>query len=95
MKNPYQILEKPVLSEKSLGLGERETEKQYIFKVHIMANKKEIKRAVEEAFGVHVKNVNTMRIKGKPKRVRAQPGRRSNWKKACVTLREGDTINLI
>ena len=48
MKNPYQILEKPVLSEKSLALGEKSEPKQYVFKVHIKANKKEIKKAVEE-----------------------------------------------
>ena len=69
MKNPYTILVKPVLSEKSLGLSDREKGKQYIFQFHIKANKKEIKKAVEEAFGVHVINVNTARLKGKPKGV--------------------------
>lgn len=95
MKNPYEILEKPVLSEKSLGLGEKEGARQYVFKVHIRANKKEIKRAVEEAFGVHVTQVNTLRLKGKPRRVRIQQGYRSDTKKAFVTLREGEVINLI
>jgi large subunit ribosomal protein L23 len=95
MKNPYEILEKPVLSEKSLALGERDQDKQYVFKVHIKANKKEIKKAVEEAFSVHVARVNTTRVQGKPRRVRYQPGFRSDWKKAYITLKEGETINLI
>jgi len=95
MKNPYEILEKPVLSEKSIALSEQNEPKQYVFKVHVDANKKEIKRAVEQAFGVHVKRVNTMRIKGKPRRVRIQAGRRSETKKAFVVLQEGESINLI
>jgi len=95
MKNPYQILEKPVLSEKSIALGEREQVKQYVFKVYIKANKKEIKKAVEEAFRVHVTNVNTTHVKGKPKKVRYQQGWRSNWKKAYITLKEGESITLI
>ncbi len=95
MKSPYQILEKPVLSEKSLTLSEKSEPKQYLFKVHIKANKKEIKRAVEEAFGVHVVRVNTMRLKGKPKRVRQQPGRQAIWKKAFITLKSGENIDLI
>ena len=95
MKNPYTILVKPVLSEKSLALSDREKVKQYVFQVHIKANKKEIKRAVEEAFSVHVTNVNTTTSKGKPKRVRVRAGHRSDWKKAFVTLKEGESINLI
>jgi large subunit ribosomal protein L23 len=96
MKNPYQILEKPILSEKSIRLSEREKAKQYVFKVGIKANKKEIKRAVEEAFGVHVSKIMTTHVKGKPKRLRSsQYGHRSEWKKAYVVLKEGETINLI
>jgi len=95
MRNPFEILEKPVLSEKSIGLGEQEKVKKYVFKVHIRANKKEIKSAVEEAFKVHVTQINTTRVKGKPKKVRYQPGWRSEWKKAYVTLKEGESINLI
>ncbi len=95
MKNPFEILEKPVLSEKSLALGEREEARQYVFKVHINANKKEIKKAVEEAFRVHVTQVNTTHVQGKPRRVRYQPGFRAEWKKAYVTLKQGETITLI
>ena len=95
MKNPYTILDRPILSEKSLMLSEGEGPKQYIFKVNINANKKEIKKAVEEAFGVHVEKVNTIRMKGKPKRVRIKLGYRPDWKKAIVTLSEGESISLI
>lgn len=96
MKNPYEILEKPILSEKSIRLSELEKAKQYVFKVHIKANKKEIKRAVEEAFGVHVTKVATTHVKGKPRRLRSsQYGHRSEWKKAYIVLREGEAINLI
>ena len=95
MKSPYVILEKPVLSERSLNFSEKPSEKQYVFKVDIKANKKEIKKAVEEAFEVKVKRVNTMRLKGKPRRVRIKAGKRADWKKAFVTLQETDEINLI
>lgn len=95
MKNPYLILEKPVLSERSIAMSEKEGEKQYVFKVDIKANKKEIKKAVEQAFSVHVVRVNTILMKGKPKRVRYQKGWRSDWKKAFVRLKTGESINLI
>lgn len=95
MKNPYVIIEKPILSERSLAKTEKEAQKQYEFKVGVKANKKEIKKAVEDAFKVHVISVNTIRVKGKPKRVRYQQGWRSDWKKAFVKLQEGETINLI
>ncbi|MBN1903238.1 50S ribosomal protein L23 [Candidatus Sumerlaeota bacterium] len=96
MKNPYTILEKPILSEKSIRLSEQEKIRQYVFKVDLKANKKEIKKAVEDAFGVHVSKVTTMHVKGKPRRLRSsQFGFRSEWKKAYVVLKEGETINLI
>lgn len=95
MKNPYLILEKPILSERSLTMSEKEGERQYVFKVDVRANKKEIKKAVEQAFNVHVVSVNTMRMKGKPKRVRYQKGWRSDGKKAFVKLKTGESINLI
>jgi len=95
MKNPYLILEKPVLSERSIAMSEKEGEKQYVFKVGVKANKKEIKKAVEQAFNVHVVSVNTTLMKGKPKRVRYQKGWRSDWKKAFVRLKTGESINLI
>ena len=95
MKNPYDIIVKPVLSEKSLLLSDDSAEqKQYVFKVHIKANKKEVKKAIEQAFGVHVTRVNALRMKGKPKRVRMALGFRPDWKKVFVTLKQGETIDL-
>lgn len=93
MKDPYEILVKPVITEKATLLQER-AEPQYTFQVAVDANKAEIKKAVETAFRVRVKNVNTVRMKGKLKRVRIQPGRRPNWKKAVVTLYKGEQIEL-
>ena len=67
----------------------------YTFRVPVDANKIEIRQAVEKLFDVHVKNVNTLRVKGKWRlRVRSI-GRTSNWKKALVVLAEGETIDII
>lgn len=92
MKDPYEILVKPVITEKATNLQTRR-EPQYTFRVHIDSNKREIKQAVEKAFNVHVADVNTIRLKGKLKRV-PRVGRTTNWKKAIVTLREGESIEL-
>ena len=62
--------------------------KRYTFKVDTRANKSEIKKAVETIFGVKVKQVNTMNITGKKKRMGANVGKRPDWKKAIVTLTE-------
>ena len=93
MKDPYQILVKPVITEKATLLQERAIP-QYTFRVAITANKREIKKAIETAFRVRVKSVNTIRMKGKVKRVRVQEGRRPNWKKALVTLHKGEQLDL-
>lgn len=95
-KHPYQILIGPLLTEKATD-GQTETERKYSFKVAVDANKVQIRQAVETAFGVRVRNVNTIVNKGKPKRMgmSRQMGKRSDWKKAVVTLAEGDSINLI
>ena len=94
MRDPYQILIQPLLTEKGMLLSTRE-EPQYSFKVAIASNKLEIKKAVESAFNVKVKKVATIRMKGKYKRVRQVLGKRSDWKKAIVTLRKGFTIELL
>jgi large subunit ribosomal protein L23 len=94
MKNPWSIIIRPVITERSTNLSERE-EPQYAFRVNINANKREIRRAIEQCFNVKVKQVNTQRIKGKLKRVRFQEGKRPDWKKAIVTLQKGDHIDLI
>ena len=94
MKNPWSIINRPVITERSTHLSERD-EAQYAFRVNINSNKREIKKAVEQCFNVKVVHINTQRIKGKRKRVRFQEGKRSDWKKAIVTLQKGDRIDLI
>ena len=84
MKNAYDIIKKPVLTEKSYM---EMANKKFTFEVAINANKTEIKAAVEEIFGVKVAKVNTVRMQGKMKRTGAYPaGRRAEYKKAVVTL---------
>ena len=84
MKNPHDIILRPVLTEKAYdGI----VDKKYVFEVAIDANKAEIKAAVEQIFEVKVAKVNTVRMQGKVKRTGAYPaGRRSAFKKAIVTL---------
>lgn len=94
-KHPYEILVGPLLTEKSTD-GQTLKEPKYSFKVAIGANKIEIRKAIERAFQVRVVSVNTIVAKGKRKRLRTSKlGRRPDWKKAIVTLAEGDSINLI
>ena len=84
MKNVYDIIRRPVITEQSM---ENVADKKYVFEVDINANKTEIKAAVEAVFGVKVAKVNTVRMQGKVKRTGAYPaGRRSAYKKAIVTL---------
>ena len=86
MKSPYDIIIRPVLSEKSYdGMAG----KKYAFEVAIGANKTEIKKAVETIFGVKVETVNTLRTEGKMKRQGRTQGRRPERKKAYVKLTEG------
>ncbi len=89
-RKPYEIIIKPVITEKSNRI--MEDEKKYTFEVALDASKGEIKHAIEELFGVKVKKVNTMIVKPKKKRVIGkfrQYGTTKKWKKAIVTL-EGD-----
>lgn len=81
----YDIIIKPVVTERSM---ENMESKRYTFKVDTRANKSEIKKAIETIFGVKVKQVNTMNITGKKKRMGANVGKRPDWKKAIVTLTE-------
>ena len=87
----YQIIVKPIVTEKS-SLGTEYN--QVTFKVDNNSTKKEIKVAVEKIFKVKVKKVNTSNVKGKLKSFRGSLGRRSNYKKAFVTLEEGQTIDI-
>ncbi len=92
-KSPGAIVKRLQLTEKGTLLSEREN--KYLFKVHPSANKVEIKQAVEELFNVSVDKVNTMNYSGKRKRLRTvRYGRRSDWKRAVVTLSEGSKIDL-
>lgn len=83
MKNPRDIIKRPVITERSTDLMEQN---KYAFEVEITANKTEIAQAVEAIFGVKVAKVNTMRVPSKKKRVGRYVGRTSEWKKAIVTL---------
>jgi large subunit ribosomal protein L23 len=88
---PYsKVIIRPLLTEKNAVL--KEVRNKVVFEVAPDANKIEIKRAVEEAFKVSVQSVNVLNIRGKLKRVGRNMGRRRDWKKAVVTLKEGSTI---
>ncbi len=87
----YDTILTPVITEKSTILSEHN---QVVFEVPLSANKVEIKDAVEALFKVKVTAVNTLRLKGKTKRFRGIPGRRKDIKKAIVTLKDGDTIDI-
>ncbi|MDR2672096.1 MAG: 50S ribosomal protein L23 [Coriobacteriales bacterium] len=89
MKDPRQVIIRPIISERSYDLI---NDNRYTFEVAKSSNKVEIRDAVESIFGVNVLKVNTMSIKGKPKRVRTAKGYSRSWKKAIVTLVQGDTI---
>ncbi|MBB6625000.1 50S ribosomal protein L23 [Clostridium gasigenes] len=88
--NSHDIIRKPVITEKSMAAM---AEKKYTFIVQINANKVQIKRAIEEVFGVTVENVQTMRTMGKTKRMGVHVGKRADVKKAIITLsQESKTI---
>ena len=82
----HDIIIKPIVSEKSM---DQLADRKYTFKVAIGANKIEIKKAVEEIFGVTVEKITTVRVLGKVKRMGATSGKRADWKKAIVKLTEG------
>lgn len=87
----YQVLKSPVITEKATMISEHN---QVAFNVAIDASKPEIAKAVETLFDVKVTGVNTIVRKGKTKRFRGVPGRRSDEKKAVVTLAEGQSIDI-
>lgn len=91
MKPLHQIISKPLITEKTSG--QKEAGQVVAFEVALGANKIEIKQAVEKAFSVKVRDVNTVVVAGKAKRVGKNIGRRSNRKKAYVTLAEGSSID--
>lgn len=85
-----EVIRSPIVTERSLIL--RDEKNQYLFEVAVDANKHEVRRAVEKLFHVHVKDVNIMRMKGKRKRLGRFEGKRSDWKKAVVTLAKDERI---
>lgn len=87
----YEVLRQPVITEKATVLSEHN---QIVFRVPLDAQKPEIKSAIEGLFDVKVTAVNTITTKGKTKRFRGRPGRRSDTKKAIVTLAEGQSIDV-
>ena len=91
--HPYEVLRRPIVTEKSTALAGL---RKYVFEVAVGANKPQIKDAVQRAFNVTVEEVNTTMQRGKRKRTRnGRPGADpSAWKKAIVTLKPGDTIEL-
>ncbi len=93
MNEPYDIIETASLTEKSTLLSEKQN--KYVFRVSPRANKIQIKSAIERLFQKKVVDVNTCNYSGKWGRVRGPLGRKANWKKAIVTLKEGDKIDLV
>jgi large subunit ribosomal protein L23 len=91
MKESHQIIRRPLVTEKSTQ--QKEANRQYAFEVDRSANKIEIQSAVERLFKVKVLQVRTCNVLGKIKRLGRRYGKRPDWKKAVVTLKEGDRID--
>ena len=91
MKDARDIIIRPIITEHSYDMIEKN---KYTFEVARDANKIEIGKAVEELFGVTVKKVNTLNVKPKKKRLRMVQGYTRRWKKAMVTIAEGETIEI-
>jgi large subunit ribosomal protein L23 len=92
MPTKHETVVRPLITEKTSAAYQDRAE--YAFEVHPDATKPQIRQAIEELFGVKVTDVWTSNQRGKIKRMGRTAGRRPNWKKAIVTLREGDTIEL-
>jgi large subunit ribosomal protein L23 len=85
MKNPHDVIIRPWITEKTMDMKE---DKKYVFVVNKKSNKTEIKNAVEAIFGVKVDKVNTINMRGKNKRMGVHQGKRPDWKKAIVKLKD-------
>jgi large subunit ribosomal protein L23 len=92
MPTLHRTIVRPLITEKSSAAYQARGE--YTFEVHPDATKPQIRTAIEELFGVKVTGVWTLNVRGKEKRMGKTVGRRPNWKKAIVKLREGDTIEI-
>ena len=91
MKDPREVIIRPVITEHSYDMMEKNT---YTFEVAKDSNKIEIAQAIEAIFDVTVVKVNTLNVKAKPKRLRYKAGLTRTWKKAMGTLKDGDTIEM-
>jgi large subunit ribosomal protein L23 len=91
--DPYNVIVRPVMTERSTLLKEKQN--QYVFEVRPGATKPDIRHAVEQLFKVKVLSVRTMNVLGKMRRLGRSMGRRPDWKKAVVTLGEGQKIDLV
>jgi len=90
MKNLYEVIRRPLITEKTTAL--KETQRSLCFEVHRDASKPEIKKAVESLFGVKVQDVRVANVHGKVKRQGRYVGRRPDWKKAYVVLKQGEKM---
>jgi large subunit ribosomal protein L23 len=90
---PFRVLRRAVVTEKSSAM--KELKNKVVFEVEKAATKGQIKTAVEKAFNVKVLRVNTMVVPGKMKRMGKHEGKLSNWKKAVVTLKAGDKVEVM
>lgn len=90
MSTLYEVLRRPVITEKAMTV--KETESTLVFEVHLHATKTEVKEAVEKLFKVKVEGVRTATVEGKERRRGKFSGYRPDWKKAYVRLREGETM---
>jgi large subunit ribosomal protein L23 len=89
--HPYEVIVRPLITEKATILA---GEQKYAFEVARRANKNQIREAVQKGFNVHVTKVNTLNVRGKNRRLGRRYSRTRDWKKAIVTLAEGDTIQI-
>lgn len=87
----FRILERPHITEKAINLGQ---ENKYVFKVNQDANKNEVKKAIQELYGVKVEDVNIINIPKKKRRLGRSEGFKSGYKKAVVTVKQGDKIEI-
>jgi large subunit ribosomal protein L23 len=90
MNNLYNVIVSPVITEKATKISENN---QYVFKVSINSDKKLIKQAIEKLFKVKVKGINTTKVKGKVKIFKGTKGKRADYKKAIVSLKEGENLD--
>ena len=92
MPTKHEVVVRPLITEKTSAAYQDRSE--YTFEVHPDASKPQIRQAIEELFGVKVTGVWTSNVRGKEKRMGQSMGRRPNWKKAIVKLKEGDSIEI-